>query len=189
MLKLLGKFLLWLAGWKMYGHIPQTLKKTVMIAAPHTSNWDFYYTICIFKAQGIKLRFLAKDSLFKFPMGILMRFFGGIPVDRSKRNDLVADAANLLKNADELVLLVAAEGTRGVAKEWKSGFYHIAEQAGVPISLGFLDYKKKEGGFFAESFMPTGNYEADLIKIKTIYKDVTPKYPKLSSLYQWQAAF
>ncbi|MDX1905237.1 MAG: lysophospholipid acyltransferase family protein [Thermonemataceae bacterium] len=183
-LKIIAKFLLWITGWKIAGKLPET-KKTVMIAAPHTSNWDFFYAMSIFSALGIRVRFLGKKSLFKFPLGLLMRFFGGIPVDRSKSNNFVSAAAKMIRESqEELIILVPAEGTRGYTENWKSGFYYIAQEAGVPISLGFLDYAKKEGGFFPDMFYPTGNYVEDLEKIQLIYKDVQGKYPQNSALYK-----
>jgi 1-acyl-sn-glycerol-3-phosphate acyltransferase len=184
LLKILGKILLFFSGWKIKGKLPQNVPKTVMIAAPHTSNWDFFYTIVIFSALGVRIRFLGKKSLFKFPLGMLMRFFGGIPVDRSQRNNFVSTAADMIKNAKEIILLVPVEGTRSYTENWRSGFYYIAQEAGVPISLGFLDYAKKEGGFFSDLFYPTGNYVEDLEKLQLFYKDVQGKYPQNSSLYK-----
>ncbi|GAB4130043.1 MAG: lysophospholipid acyltransferase family protein [Raineya sp.] len=183
LLKVLAKFLLFLSGWKIKGQIPP-VAKTVMIAAPHTSNWDFFYTVVIFSALGVRIRFLGKKSLFKFPLGIIMRFFGGIPIDRSKNNNFVSVAAEMIQKQEKIILLVPVEGTRSYTEQWKSGFYYIAQEAGVPISLGFLDYAKKEGGFFDDLFMPTGNYVEDLEKIQLYYKDVQGKYPQNSSLYK-----
>ena len=183
LLKILGKFLLFLSGWKIVGKIPP-VPKTVMIAAPHTSNWDFYYTMVIFSALGVKINFLGKKSLFRFPLGLLMRFFGGIPIDRSKSNNFVSTAAEMIKQREKIILLVPVEGTRAYTEQWKSGFYYIAKEAGVPISLGFLDYAKKEGGFFEVLFYPTGNYVEDLEKIQLYYKDVQVKYPQNSTLYK-----
>jgi 1-acyl-sn-glycerol-3-phosphate acyltransferase len=183
LLKILGKFLLFLSGWKIVGKIPP-VPKTVMIAAPHTSNWDFYYTMVIFSALGVKINFLGKKSLFRFPLGLLMRFFGGIPIDRSKNNNFVSTAAEMIKQREKIILLVPVEGTRAYTEQWKSGFYYIAKEADVPISLGFLDYAKKEGGFFEDLFYPTGNYVEDLEKIQLYYKDVQGKYPQNSTLYK-----
>jgi 1-acyl-sn-glycerol-3-phosphate acyltransferase len=183
LLKILGKVLLFLSGWKIAGRIPQ-VPRTVMIAAPHTSNWDFFYTVVIFSALGVRIRFLGKKSLFKFPLGFLMRFFGGIPIDRSKSNNFVSAAAQMINQQEKIILLVPVEGTRGYTEQWKSGFYYIAQEAGVPISLGFLDYAKKEGGFFNDLFYPTGNYVEDLEKIQLYYKDIQGKYPQNSTLYK-----
>ncbi|KOY84659.1 hypothetical protein AD998_19640 [bacterium 336/3] len=184
LLKVLGKFLLFFSGWKIKGRLPQNVKKTVMIAAPHTSNWDFFYTMVIFSALGVRVRFLGKKSLFKFPLGFLMKFFGGIPIDRSQNNNFVSTAAGMIQQAEEMILLVPVEGTRGYTEQWKSGFYYIAQEAGVPVSLGYLDYGKKEGGFLPDLFHPTGNYVEDVEKIQLMYKDIQGKYPQNSTLYK-----
>lgn len=183
LLKVFAKILLFFSGWKVIGQIPK-VPKTVMVAAPHTSNWDFFYSMVIFSSLGIRIRFLGKKSLFKFPLGLLMRFFGGIPVDRSKSNNLVSAAAEIIRKSPKIILLVPVEGTRSYTEGWKSGFYYIAQEANVPISLGFLDYARKEGGFFDDLFYPSGNYVEDLEKIQLYYKDIQGKYPEKSSLYQ-----
>ncbi len=185
MLKFIGKLILKVAGYKI---IDQTHKgvinyqKAVMIAAPHTSNWDYVYTMAVLYSLEIPIKYLGKDSLFKFPLGILVRKLGGIPVRREQKNNLVNEMAKLINDSPEQIqLIIPAEGTRSYSKEWKSGFYHIANSAGVPIILGFLDFGKKEVGFL-DVFMPTGDYEIDLIKIQKKYLGITPKYPELFSL-------
>lgn len=184
MLKIIGKVILTLFGWKIVDKTPlgvNQYKKAVMIAAPHTSNWDYLFAMATLKAVGSKINYLAKDSLFKFPLGIIIKGLGGIPVNRSQKNNLVQLMVDNIKNADEIHLLVPAEGTRSYTKEWKSGFYHIAVGAGVPIVLGFLDFGKKEAGFL-DVFYPTGNYEEDLVKIQKQYLSITPKNPAYFSL-------
>ncbi|MBC8111936.1 MAG: lysophospholipid acyltransferase family protein [Verrucomicrobia bacterium] len=186
MLKLISKLYVQLAGWKAVGRKPE-VKKCVMIAAPHTSNWDFPITMAILNVLDARFRFLGKKELFRFPLGIIMRFFGGMPVDRTKKGKMVDSMIEKLQQSEELLLMIPVEGTRGYVKEWKSGFYHAALGAGVPIALGFLDYAKKEGGIMEELFYPSGNYEEDLKKIKTIYKEITARHPELSSLKDFQA--
>lgn len=185
MLKFIGKLILKVAGYQVIDHTPKGVKnyqKAVMIAAPHTSNWDYVYTMAVLYALEIPIKYLGKESLFKFPLGILVRKLGGIPVKREQKNNLVNDMARLINESTEQIqLIIPAEGTRSYSKEWKSGFYHIANTAGVPIILGFLDFGKKEVGFLDE-FIPTGNYESDLIKIQKKYVGITPKYPALNSL-------
>ena len=185
MLKFIGKLILKVAGYKIIDTTPNgvnSYQKAVMIAAPHTSNWDYVYTMAVFYALEIPIKYLGKDSLFKFPLGILVRKLGGIPVRREQKNNLVNEMAKLINDSSEQIqLIIPAEGTRSYSKEWKSGFYHIANTAGVPIILGFLDFGKKEVGFL-DVFMPTGDYEKDLIKIQKKYVGITPKYPKLYSL-------
>ena len=153
--------LLKLHGWKITDQVGMDkLKKCVMVAAPHTSNWDYYYTMLMFFGLGIKFKFLAKKSLFGFPFGWIMRATGGIPVDRTKANFLIPKMVKLFGDVNEMSLLIAVEGTRSYAKQWKPGFYHIAKGAEVPIACGFLDYAKRTGGFLA-AFVPTGDYEKE----------------------------
>lgn len=185
MLKFIGKLILKVAGYRVIDTTPKgvnSYQKAVMIAAPHTSNWDYVYTMAVLCALEIPIKYLGKESLFKFPLGILVRKLGGIPVRREQKNNLVNEMANLINDSTEQIqLIIPAEGTRSYSKEWKSGFYHIANTAGVPIILGFLDFGKKEVGFL-DVFMPTGDYEKDLIKIQKKYIGITPKYPELNSL-------
>ncbi|PWK20249.1 acyltransferase-like protein [Arcicella aurantiaca] len=185
MLKIISRFLLTISGWKIVDSTPKGVinyHKAVMIAAPHTSNWDYFYCMIILLRVGLPFKYLAKDSLFKFPLGLIIRGLGGIPVIRSQKNNLVNDMGEMIKNNPKPIqLIVPAEGTRSYSKEWKSGFYHIAVAANVPIILGFLDFKKKEGGFL-NVFYPTGNYEQDLLEIQKQYANVTPKFPNDNSL-------
>ena len=189
MIKLLGKIILKLWGWKITDTTPNgvlSYKKAVMIAAPHTSNWDYPFTMAMLYSSDIPLKYLAKASLFKFPLGLIIKGLGGVAVNRSQKNNLVNDMAEMIKNAIEPIhLVVPVEGTRGYTSEWKSGFYHIALAANVPIIFGFLDYAKKQGGYL-NVFYPTGNYEEDLKEIQKQYLPITPKHPALNSLNNWK---
>jgi 1-acyl-sn-glycerol-3-phosphate acyltransferase len=164
-------------GWKIEGRIPTDIKKCVVVAAPHTSNYDYPITLSVFYTLNMKVRFLGKKQLFSFPLGILMRATGGIPVDRSKKNNLVEYMAHLFNENESLYLLIPPEGTRSAVKEWKTGFYRVAEMTNVPIVLGYLDYAKKVAGF-GTLFYPTGNLEKDMQEIKAFYQKITPKYPE-----------
>jgi len=164
-------------GWKIQGGIPANIKKCVVVAAPHTSNYDYPITLSVFYTLNLKVKFLAKKQLFSFPLGILMRATGGIPVDRSKKNNLVEYMTEMFAEKDRLYLLVPPEGTRNAVKEWKTGFYRVAEAAGVPIMLGYLDYAKKVAGF-ENMFYPSGDMEKDMAAIKAFYSKITPKYPE-----------
>lgn len=185
MLKIIGKLILQLAGYKIIDTTPkgvQNYQKAVMIAAPHTSNWDYVYTMAALHALDVPIKYLGKASLFKFPLGILIKKLGGIPVRREQKNNMVSDMAKMINESiEQMILIIPAEGTRSYSKEWKSGFYHIAQTAGVPIILGFLDFAKKEVGFLDE-FNPTGNYEKDLKIIQKKYVGITPKFPELNAL-------
>ncbi len=180
-MKWLCRFYLKLIGWKTGSSLDPSVKKCVVVAAPHTSNWDYPIALATLYASGVKVRFLAKDSLFKFPLGILMRATGGMPVDRSKHNNLVDALVSIFQKHDELILMIAVEGTRSYVKEWKSGFYHTAVGAGVPIAMGYLDYGKKIAGF-GDLFYPTGDYQKDLSEIQNFYRQFTARHPEKSSL-------
>lgn len=164
-------------GWKIQGGIPADIKKCVVVAAPHTSNYDYPITLSVFYTLNMKVKFLAKKQLFAFPLGILMRATGGIAVDRSKKNNLVEHMVEMFTEKDSLYLLIPPEGTRNAVKEWKTGFYRVAEAAGVPIVLGYLDYAKKVAGF-EKILYPSGDMEKDMIDIKAFYSNITPKYPE-----------
>lgn len=138
----------WLALWRWKVVTPpQPLPdRFVLIGAPHTTNWDFPLMLAITRRLGVKVHFLGKDSLFRWPLGPLMRRLGGIPIDRTAPGGMVAALAAEFASREKLVLLVPAEGTRSRTGHWKSGFYHIARQAGVPVGCGFLDSSTRTGG-------------------------------------------
>jgi 1-acyl-sn-glycerol-3-phosphate acyltransferase len=175
------KFYLRIIGWKIGSQLDLSIKKCVLVAAPHTSNWDYPISLATLYACGVKTNFLAKKSLFKFPLGILMKLSGGIPVDRSKHTNMVEAMVSKMNQSKELILMIPAEGTRSYVKEWKSGFYYTALGAGVPIVMGYLDYGKKIAGF-GDLFYPTGDYQKDLIAIQNFYRKFTAKHPEKSSL-------
>ena len=176
MKKLVSRLILKLLGWKVVGGIPVE-KKYVIIVSPHTSNWDFIIGRCFGYMLEIEAKYLGKSQLFRFPYGWIFRRLGGIPVDRTKHNNLVAFAIDLFKSSQELVLGLAPEGSRSKVDKWKLGFYHISVGANIPIALGFLDYKKKEAGI-GEMVLPSGDMEKDLQQIEDFYQKVTPKYPE-----------
>jgi 1-acyl-sn-glycerol-3-phosphate acyltransferase len=180
-MRLIARLYFAIIGWKTYNGIPAHVHKYVMIGAPHTSNWDFPITMAALLLMRVKVNYLAKKELFKFPLGIIMRYFGGIGVDRSKNMRMVDSMINQFKLHNRLILLVPPEGTRGYVKEWKSGFYYVALGAGVPIGLGYLDYKKKEAGI-AKLFYPTGDFAKDLEDIKTFYRGIAARHPEKSSV-------
>lgn len=174
-----SRFYLKAAGWQLSGKPPE-VRQYVVIAAPHTSNWDLPMTLAIVFAFRLKVFFLAKHTLFIPPFGIFLRWLGGIPVDRSSAHNFVEHAVNLFSTHDDLVLVVPPEGTRKQVRYWKSGFYHIAYGAGVPILLGFIDFKRKAAGF-GGTYIPSGNFDADLVEIQAFYAGITGKNPDMTS--------
>ncbi len=166
---------LWINGWRATGSLPKT-SKLVLIAAPHTTNWDLPYMLFIAFVLRAKIYWMGKDAIFRWPFGSLFKWLGGIPVDRSKANNVVAQSIEQFAKNDSLVLTVPPAGTRKRVLNWKTGFYHIANGAGVPIAMGFLDYKRKVGGI-GSVLQPTGDIEADMQIIRSFYQDISGKYP------------
>lgn len=168
---------LWLRanGWHIEGDMPD-LAKFIIIGAPHTSNWDLPFMLAAALHYGVKVHWMGKKSIFKWPFAGLMRRLGGIPIDRSQSNNAVAQMVELFNTSERLVLCIPPEGTRGKVTRWKTGFYYIATGARIPLALGFLDYKRKAAGI-AKLYWPTGNLEADLAEIQAYYATVTPKHP------------
>jgi len=162
-------------GWRAYGNVPEP-RKFVLIAAPHTSNWDFVYFLGLTDELGIKPHFMAKTSLFRWPFTNFMLDMGGVPVDRSSNKNYVQQMIDEFHRRQEFMLTIAPEGTRGTVKAWKTGFYHIAMGAGVPLVVGMMDYASRSGGL-GPAIWPTGDYVADMKKIAEIYATVTPKHP------------
>ncbi|HIJ82198.1 MAG TPA: glycerol acyltransferase [Desulfuromonadales bacterium] len=179
LLRIAARFYLKITGWELVMVAP-VARRAVVIAAPHTSNWDLPMSLAIVFAFRLKIYFLAKHTLFTPPFGILLRWLGGIPVDRSRAHNLVEQAVELFSVHDDLVLVVPPEGTRKKVRYWKSGFYHIACGAQLPISLGFIDFKRKVAGF-GGTFIPTGNYDADLVEIQAFYAGITGKNLAMTS--------
>jgi len=158
-----------IAGWKMIGDWPN-FPKAVMLAAPHTSNWDALNMLAVAFYYRVRLRWMAKVSLTRGPWGPVLRWAGCIPIDRSKSNDMVRTMVESFAASDALILAVAPEGTRSLRREWKSGFYQIARLAGVPIVLTVPDYATKTCRISGALF-PGGDYEADLARMKHHYRN------------------
>jgi len=172
LLRGLSRAVLRLQGWQVQGSLPAEAAKSVLIAAPHTSNWDLPYTLMVAFCLHLRVYWMGKDSLFRGPLGPVMRWLGGIPVDRSKNNNLVAAAAAAIVAAQgPLQLVVPPEGTRGKTRHWKTGFYFIALQARVPIVLAYMDYARKVSGL-GPVFVPTGDVEKDMVEIKRFYAGI-----------------
>ena len=173
--KKLSLFFLWVSGWKVEGHAPNN-PKHVLILAPHTSNWDLFFILAVLNVLGIKLYWFGKKELFRWPIGGIFRWLGGLPVARSSRENMVKKTVEIIQSREEITLGVAPEGTRSNSKYWRTGFYHIAHQAQIPIAFAFLDYRRKVGGI-GPAINPTGEMEQDMKKIRQFYTEITPKYP------------
>jgi 1-acyl-sn-glycerol-3-phosphate acyltransferase len=172
----IGKSFLAALGWEIEGEKPAD-KKYVMIAAPHTSNWDLPLMLAIGYVLDVRVSWMGKHTLFKPPFGGFFKWLGGVPVDRRSRQDLVQQMVDIFAEREELALAVPPEGTRSRTKYWKSGFYYIAKGANVPIALGFLDFKRRVGGF-GPMVMPSDDIEADIEKIRAFYATITAKFPE-----------
>jgi 1-acyl-sn-glycerol-3-phosphate acyltransferase len=172
----LAKSLLRVLGWTYVG-AKEKPPKYVVIAAPHTSNWDFFYTMLVAFALDIKVFAMGKKSLTEGPLGKLMLWLGVIPIDRDKSNNVVVQTIDTFNKHDNLVVIIPPSGTRNKVKYWKTGFYHIAHGAGVPIALGFIDYKKKQGGL-GPFIKTSGDIDKDMKVIRAFYANVTGKYPE-----------
>tara|TARA_B110000977_G_scaffold170545_1_gene221360 strand:- start:308 stop:862 length:555 start_codon:yes stop_codon:yes gene_type:complete len=175
MKKLISKLFLNVLGWKLVGEMPTGLKKAVLVCAPHTSNWDFPIALASFQIAKLNLKYFIKKSWFFFPMNIFFKATGGVAVDRSKNIGLVDAMTLQLKESEEIIVAVPAEGTRSWVPKWKTGFYHIATGANVPLVLGFVDYKKKEVGFGPLVYL-TGDFEKDMTLIQNFFSDKSPRF-------------
>ncbi len=172
----LSGIILRLLGWKIEGSINAETQRAIMVIAPHTSIWDFIIGRLAFNVLKIRAKFLIKKGFFFFPLGLFLKLWGGIPVERKKKTHLVDHIATTILNKEKLILVITPEGTRQRVNKWKKGFYYISQRAKVPIIPGFLDYKRKIARI-GKPFYPSGNFESDLIILNHFYKDVTARYP------------
>jgi len=171
----LAAALLNLFGWKVFYTIPR-YERCVVIGAPHTSNWDFPLALLALWTIGLPFHWVGKHTLFKGPLGPAMRFLGGIPVDRRGQTGFTRNSIELFRQREQLALVLAPEGTRGRTTGWKSGFYHIAVGANVPIVLGYIDYRTRQIGI-EQVLIPSGDIESDFAMLQDYYRDRTGKYP------------
>jgi 1-acyl-sn-glycerol-3-phosphate acyltransferase len=172
MMTVLARFWLFLWRWDTVDRAEPMPARCVVIAAPHTTNWDFPITLAMAKVSGVRISWLGKDSLFRGPMGPIMRRLGGVSVDRSAAGGMVTALAAELRSRDQLALVVPAEGTRSRTEYWKSGFYRIAEAAEVPVVLAFVDRSTRSGGF-GPAIAVTGDVRADMERIRAFYDGKT----------------
>lgn len=172
----LGRLALTFAGWKVEGSLPDC-PKMVLIVAPHTSNWDFLVGLMAKFAVRLECRFIAKHSLFWWPLGAFLRAVGGLPVDRSAAGDVVEGAARAFGERERLVLAITPEGTRSRVERWKSGFHRIARAAGVPIALAVFDYRRRIVRL-GPAFPASADYDGDLAKMQALVSASMAKRPE-----------
>ncbi|MDA0176505.1 Acyltransferase [Mesoflavibacter sp. HG96] len=174
----LAKFIYFkILGWKVVGNTnfsKDTVKKAVLISAPHTSNFDFIIGLLLRKVVDLKSNYLGKKELFVWPIGYYFRAVGGVPVDRKNKENKVETIAKLFEGKDEFRLTLAPEGTRSKVEKWRTGFYYIAKQANVPIIMFTLDFENKQNKI-SEPFYPTDNIEEDFKYMKSFFKGVKGK--------------
>lgn len=186
MFKILVTIFFKLKGWKVRNDVPTHLNRCVILAAPHTSNWDFVYTMATFAILKLPIRFTIKKEWMRFPFSIITKPLGGIAIDRTpkkmgdERISYTSAMANLFEQHKHLIIIVTPEGSRSKKTTWKTGFYHIAKEAGVPICLGYCDYDKKIAGIGA-TILPT-NFENDMKTIMQFYSGIKAKHPSNFSI-------
>jgi len=166
----IGRVILRLTGWQIEGTLPD-LPRFIVIAAPHSSAWDFVHGIAVVFVLRLDVHFIGKAELFRGPLGALMRWLGGIPVDRTRTQGMVDGVAARLRREEKFVVALAPEGTRKPVEKWKSGFYHIAVRAGVPIVPGIFDNGRKAVRFLPP-FEPTGDADRDIAVLRGFYADI-----------------
>ena len=170
-LRWLSSKVLQLKGWELDFEASKNVHKCVIIGAPHTSNWDLPYALMLAFSQELPIYWMGKKEIFRPPFRGLMMWLGGIPIDRSASHNVVGQAAEQLHNADQLFMVIAPEGTRSKVEEWKSGFYHIAHQAQVPILPAYFDITRRKAGIY-RCFYTSGDADKDIAEIKALYGDL-----------------
>jgi 1-acyl-sn-glycerol-3-phosphate acyltransferase len=185
--KLLAKLIFWLSGWTLDDSLKADFKRCVMIASPHTSNWDLIYARSAFWLMDIPIRYTVKKEWMRFPFSLIFGPLGAIAIDRSpkqagqERQSMTEAMINLFAENKELVVMVTPEGTRKKVTKWKTGFYRVAEGAKVPIALGYLDYENKKAGV-SKMVWPSGDMDKDMREITAFYKDIKGKHPEKFSV-------
>ena len=185
--KLISKFIFWIFGWTFKDHVGGGYSRCVMIASPHTSNWDLIFARAAFYLMDIPVRYKIKKEWMKFPFSLIFGPLGAIAIDRSakkageKRKSMTEAMIELFSHQKDLAVMVTPEGTRSLRTKWKTGFYHTAVGAKVPIALGYLDYKSKEAGV-GRLIYPSGDMEKDMREIMAFYKPIQGKHPEKFSV-------
>lgn len=174
--QILARGILKLAGWQLVGSFPD-LPKYIMVGAPHTSNWDFPLAMLLMYSTDVRFNWIGKDSLFRRPFGGFFRRLGGIPVQRDRKSNFVAQIVEAFARSKRLIIAIAPEGTRSKIAYWKTGFYYMALGAKVPLVLIFVDYRRKQVGV-GPLMYPSGDIRADFVHLRAFYSDKTGKYPE-----------
>lgn len=172
----LGRQLLRLSGWRIDGSLPDR-RKLLVLVAPHTSNWDFFFGMSAVLALGLRAHWMAKHTLFRWGVGPILRWLGGIPVNRGEPYGVVDQLVERFRVEEAFVLGITPEGTRKKVKQWKTGFHRIAVQAELPIVLAFFDYRQRIVGIGPEIF-PSADLDRDLARIMAFYKQWLPRHPE-----------
>ena len=175
----LGKIMLSIFGWKVKGSIANEYsdKKLVVIVAPHTSNWDGILGFAAIAGLDVRIIFIGKHTAFQYPLGVFLRYMGGIPVDRSRPGGVIQVVIDKIKNNENALIALSPEGTRSKVVEWKTGFLRIAKELNAKIVPVSLDFSKKEI-LFGDVFIPSGNNKKDILDLKDYYSIFTPKHPE-----------
>jgi 1-acyl-sn-glycerol-3-phosphate acyltransferase len=185
--KFISKIIFAIFGWKFNDRVGGGYNRSVMIAAPHTSNWDFIFARAAFYLMGIPVRYTVKKEWMRFPFNLIFGPLGAIAIDRSpkvpgqERKSMTEAMIDLFAQNKELVVMVTPEGTRSLRTKWKSGFYYTAVGANVPVALGYLDYKNKEAGV-GKIVHPSGDMKKDMKEIMDFYKNIPAKHPDRFSI-------
>lgn len=180
-----GLLYLKMFGWRLENKVPD-VQKCVIIAAPHSSNWDLPFTMATGAALDLEFKFLAKHTIFRPPWGPFFRFMGGIPIDRRASRNYVETVADFIREREQCALVIAPEGTRSKEEFWKSGFYHIAKAADVPIVLGFLDFENKVCGV-GRAIYPIGSATEVMEEMRDFYRSTMARDPELFTIPRLKA--
>ncbi|WP_205474381.1 lysophospholipid acyltransferase family protein [Nocardioides sp. SYSU D00038] len=174
----IARVLLRLARWRTAGQVP---RRGILVGAPHTSNWDWVLTMLLAWDSSVQIRLLVKDSFFKGPLGWFMRRTGAVELDRANPGATIRELLEDAESDETFLLGIAAEGTRGKVEHWKSGFYRISQQTGIPITLAYLDARTRTVGW-GPTFAVTGDVRADMDRVRAFYADKVAIRPELTTV-------
>jgi 1-acyl-sn-glycerol-3-phosphate acyltransferase len=187
MIPRLSRWILALSGWQMTHPAPEGVDRFVLVIAPHTSMWDFVWGKLILTGMKLRVKFMIKKEIFWFPLGPLLKWLGGIPVDRGRGNMMIHQVVDAFEHyrGRGLTVVITPEGTRSPTRYWKKGFYRIAMSAKVPVAVGYLDYATRTYGIVF-TFEPTGDFDKDCAAIPDFYSNKVGKHPERFLLPEWK---